>query len=236
MHDLEARQHLEEGPVEGDDMVRLALALAEAVNTPEVKDLTVALLGTALRQARRMAMLEELCSRDALTTLLNRRGVLECLDRERARAERHRRELSVLFLDLDRFKEFNDRYGHRVGDEVLRAVADRASRFLRFQDTVGRLGGDEFLVILPDTGEHEAREIGHRLAAELAGSPVGTSEGALRVEVSFGAASLAGLPDEGDLVECADRRMLARKNRRRRTPRRAVPRPTYLRAVDSTRR
>lgn len=175
------------------------------------------LIAGALAQARRMESLEEQCSRDPLTGLLNRRGVLECLERERSRALRHHRKLSVLFLDLDRFKQINDRHGHPVGDEILRAVAERLLTALRSSDRVGRLGGDEFLVILPDTGARAARKIGSRLTNLLAKDPVKTSSGAMGVGLTFGAASIEEAIRDGDLVGRADRRMLARKRRQKTT-------------------
>ena len=88
---------------------------------------------------------------DELTGLRNRRAILQELDMLLAGARRHGHRLSVLMLDVDRFKTINDRFGHLAGDEVLREVARRIAARLRTEDVAGRLGGDELLIVLPDT-------------------------------------------------------------------------------------
>lgn len=93
---------------------------------------------------------KQLATRDSLTGLSNRRLGEERLAAEVARSERHGHPLSVLLLDLNRFKQINDRYGHPAGDMVLKRFAERLSRVIRASDLAVRLGGDEFLVILPE--------------------------------------------------------------------------------------
>lgn len=93
---------------------------------------------------------QELATRDPLTGLSNRRLGEERLSAEVARSERHGHPLSVLLLDLNRFKGINDRYGHAAGDLVLKAFASRLNKVIRASDLAVRLGGDEFLVILPE--------------------------------------------------------------------------------------
>lgn len=93
---------------------------------------------------------EQLATRDSLTGLSNRRLGEERLAAEVARSERHGHPLSVLLLDLNRFKGINDRYGHPAGDLVLKIFAERLGRAIRASDLAVRLGGDEFLVILPE--------------------------------------------------------------------------------------
>jgi diguanylate cyclase (GGDEF)-like protein len=93
---------------------------------------------------------QKLATRDSLTGLPNRRLGEERLASEVARSERHGHPLSVLLLDLNRFKSINDRYGHAAGDSVLKAFAKRLNRVIRASDLAVRLGGDEFLVILPE--------------------------------------------------------------------------------------
>lgn len=93
---------------------------------------------------------QEMATRDSLTGLSNRRLGEERLASEVARSERHGHPLSVLLLDLNRFKNINDRYGHAAGDAVLKAFAQRLNRVIRASDLAIRLGGDEFLVILPE--------------------------------------------------------------------------------------
>jgi diguanylate cyclase (GGDEF)-like protein len=93
---------------------------------------------------------QELATRDPLTGLSNRRLGEERLAAEVARSERHGHPLSILLLDLNRFKGVNDRYGHAAGDFVLKTFATRLNKVIRASDLAVRLGGDEFLVILPE--------------------------------------------------------------------------------------
>ncbi|MBA5604454.1 EAL domain-containing protein [Duganella sp. FT3S] len=90
----------------------------------------------------------ELSTRDALTNLVNRRSLIQQLEHAVASADRHRTQFALLFLDLDKFKEVNDHYGHEVGDELLRQVAARLTAAVRVSDVVARLGGDEFVVLI----------------------------------------------------------------------------------------
>ncbi|MBA5637978.1 EAL domain-containing protein [Duganella sp. LX20W] len=90
----------------------------------------------------------ELSTRDALTNLVNRRSLIQQLEHAVASADRNRTQFALLFLDLDKFKEVNDHYGHEVGDELLRQVAARLTAAVRVSDVVARLGGDEFVVLI----------------------------------------------------------------------------------------
>lgn len=96
---------------------------------------------------------------DYLTGTLNARHFLELADAELARARRYARMFTLAYLDVDNFKEVNDRFGHLVGDRVLQAVALHLQEKLRRTDLVGRMGGDEFAVLLPETGEDSARAV-----------------------------------------------------------------------------
>jgi diguanylate cyclase (GGDEF)-like protein len=93
---------------------------------------------------------------DVLTGLPNRRLLEDRLDQEVIRATREQRRISLLFIDLDKFKPVNDRYGHAVGDWLLKQVAERMRASLRQSDTAARIGGDEFVVLLPDVKNSEA--------------------------------------------------------------------------------
>jgi len=124
----------------------------------------------------------ELSIRDPLTGLVNRRSLIGQLEHAVARADRHRSQFALLFLDLDRFKSVNDTLGHEGGDELLRQVAARLKAAVRVSDVVARLGGDEFVVLLegkdaPANAASVARKIkeAHENAFEIGGKCVVTS-------------------------------------------------------------
>ena len=112
--------------------------------------------------------IKKLAYRDELTGLPNRTSLTDRLALELAHARRNDEVLALLFLDLDRFKEVNDRYGHHVGDGLLKEVATRLQGALRAGDTVARLGGDEFTVVLPAvSGPDEARRVAEKIRSAL---------------------------------------------------------------------
>jgi diguanylate cyclase (GGDEF)-like protein/PAS domain S-box-containing protein len=116
-------------------------------------------------EIRRVELEEELrqqAIRDPLTGLYNRRFLAEVLQREAARAERYRHPLALVLVDVDNFKDVNDRYGHLVGDEALRRVAKALRENIRRVDYIFRWGGDEFCVVLPETDERGAQEVARR--------------------------------------------------------------------------
>jgi len=179
---------------------------------------TAKIIAAAAGSAVSFERLLEQSSRDSLTGVLNRRGILSLLDREQSRAKRGKHPLSVVFLDIDRFKNINDRFGHSVGDDVLIAVSRHLRDGIRASDAIGRLGGDEYLIVLPDTAPHVASRIGRRLADRIQGTELPTAVGPLRVQVTFGAAGSSTGTAPLRLIERADRRMLSRKRGRRSEP------------------
>ncbi|MFN8574866.1 MAG: diguanylate cyclase [Gemmatimonadaceae bacterium] len=111
--------------------------------------------------------LEALATQDGLTGLKNRRAFEERTRDEIARARRAGRPMSVMLLDIDHFKQFNDSFGHPRGDEVLREVARHITRSLRDTDYAARYGGEEFAILLPDTDREGAHQLGERLRASI---------------------------------------------------------------------
>ncbi len=141
-------------------------------------------------------MLEEklaaLALTDSLTGISNRRAFDEALDREWKRTLREGSQISLLLLDLDHFKEFNDQYGHQVGDDCLRAVAAAVSAAVRLTDMVARYGGEEIAVILPSTATTGAVEVAEKIRAAVEALQItheGYPEGGGWVTVSIGAAT-----------------------------------------------
>lgn len=118
----------------------------------------------------RTAALERLTKIDPLTELFNRRGMTERIEAELARAEREARRVGILWLDIDDFKKINDRHGHAIGDEVLKAVAETIQATLRPYDVAARWGGDEFLIMLQPTDAEILDHLGERLRAAIAAS------------------------------------------------------------------
>ena len=111
--------------------------------------------------------LTDLAQTDPLTGLANRRYLIDQLEREFARARRYDRPLSLVYLDLDGFKELNDRFGHLFGDEVLRGSARSLKAVLRSTDLLARIGGDEFAVLLPETNLSGAENVAQKLRKAL---------------------------------------------------------------------
>jgi diguanylate cyclase (GGDEF)-like protein len=105
---------------------------------------------------------------DTLTRVKNRRAFHQALDKEISRAARSGDPLSLLFVDIDYFKQVNDTYGHPMGDKVLRAVAQYINEMLRKTDHVCRYGGEEFALILPNCGQQRAMEIAERIRMQIA--------------------------------------------------------------------
>ncbi len=118
--------------------------------------------------ARQNERLAELAAIDELTGTKNRRRFREDLDLLFAQAQRLGSPLSLIMLDLDHFKQYNDAFGHPAGDEILKRVGSTLRASLRSHDVVARYGGEEFVVLLPATDEHEASEVAERLRSTIA--------------------------------------------------------------------
>jgi len=161
----------------------------------------------ALRQQRYAA------EHDALTGLANRVLLNQQLDRLLAHAHKTAEPAALLLIDLDRFKEVNDTYGHGVGDELLHVISRRLAECVRTSDLVARLGGDEFAIVLPATDAHGAQQVARQVLSVL-NAPVRLAEATLQVGASVG---LAISPDHGqtraDLLRRADIAMYASKAR-----------------------
>lgn len=144
-------------------------------------------------------------TRDPLTGLFNRRALFERLQTEVLRADRYMRSVTVLLLDLDRFKRVNDQYGHLVGDKVLQSFAIAAQNAVRNVDLVGRYGGEEFLVILPETDAKNALEVAERIRESCEALLVKTDDGLdVRFTTSIGMAQWQEPEELSELVERAD--------------------------------
>jgi diguanylate cyclase (GGDEF)-like protein len=151
--------------------------------------------------------LEQLATRDALTGLANRRCFDDTLSAEWQRALRHQQPLSLLMVDVDNFKQYNDAYGHLGGDECLQRIASAVSSEMRANDLVARYGGEEFAVILPNQSLKGAAIVAERIRCrveQLRLPNLGSKQHV--VTVSIGAATALAAPenDPSQLVAIAD--------------------------------
>lgn len=146
------------------------------------------------------AALVELSLHDALTGVANRRSFFERAGHEFARTKRHDAPLSIAELDIDFFKLVNDRYGHAVGDEVLKSIGTTCQRLLREVDLFARIGGEEFAVLLPDTNLEGARFQGERLRQAIANNRVSIDHTSVSCTISIGVATLK--PSDSCIEDC----------------------------------
>lgn len=205
---LDAEQVREAMDRGADDVLRNPRDGADVVGRTLAASRTKALVEELTAQNER---LEQLVSYDELTGVRNRRAILHELDMLLAGARRHGRRVAVCMLDIDRFKPINDRHGHRVGDDVLREVAQRLGDRLRTEDVAGRLGGDELLAVLPDTDADGAAILGQSVCDGVAETPVSTSAGPIDVTISVGCAAFDDEEESVALLERADRALYAAK-------------------------
>jgi diguanylate cyclase (GGDEF)-like protein len=158
----------------------------------------------ALDNARLHGIVQRQAVTDELTGLANRRSFQETLEAELRRAERFGNTLALVFADLDDFKRVNDRFGHGVGDDVLRAFAGVLRHRVRSIDQAARLGGEEFAVLLPETDAAGAESLAEslRVATSRLAIPVGSSS--VHVTASFGVAAYPQVRTADELMTSAD--------------------------------
>jgi len=162
-------------------------------------------------------LLARMASRDPLTDLLNRRMFMEHLTREVSIACQLNGKLSLIMIDLDHFKQVNDRYGHAFGDRALSHIGARLRALVRESDHVGRLGGEELAILLPAADLQEAIRVAEQLQSSLACEKLPCGSESVRLSASFGVAQLdvAGQEAPDDLLRRADRALYAAKGRGR---------------------
>ncbi|WP_182865885.1 GGDEF domain-containing protein [Rhodopirellula sp. JC639] len=156
-------------------------------------------------------------TRDALTGTMNKRYLLETLNRSIAAAVRQQQPLTVVMLDIDHFKSVNDNYGHLVGDEVLREFGKRVSAGCREDDLLARYGGEEFCLLLSATAADEAAEVAERCRHAVCDQPFQTAAGPLEITASFGFAVLDHQHGETgmELIRRADQQLYQAKRKGR---------------------
>lgn len=173
--------------------------------------LSAALADKTLAARHEHAQMRLLAETDTLTAVFNRRTLLDRLQALIAQARITQQPLALLFLDIDHFKALNDRYGHRVGDDALTAIAYTLRQILRSDDAVGRYGGEEFLVVLPGRDAAQAEAIAERLRTAIAAHAIGGDADDGGLTVSIGVAVLCAGDSVNALIERADQAMYAAK-------------------------
>lgn len=153
---------------------------------------------------RLVVQLRHTARHDALTGLLNRRAIEGILLQETARAIRSGRGFAVAMIDLDHFKEINDRFGHMAGDEVLQSIASALQTRLRATDALARWGGEEFLVLLPNTGIEDACRVAEQLRDVAAHASVQWDGETIGLTLCVGVSVWAGEADPSLVVDRAD--------------------------------
>jgi len=174
------------------------------------------LVGTGLDVTERKKLeheLEHQARTDFLTGIPNRRHFLNLADLELARARRYARPFSMLMLDLDLFKNINDRYGHLTGDLTLQKVVEVCGQILREVDVVGRLGGEEFGIILPETDAAKALQVADRVRQAVANASIPLPNGgSVGITTSVGVATYSEAdPDFDAVLARADRALYEAK-------------------------
>jgi len=157
---------------------------------------------TAIQNARLYTKVQRLATVDSLTGLYNRRALYDFGRREIQRVQLFRRSLSVLFIDIDYFKRFNDSYSYTVGDQMLRAVSDCLKDSIRDVDLIGRYGGEEIVILLPEINLAGAVKVAERLRRQVESLRVETESAELSVTVSIGVATYISVP--GDTASLND--------------------------------
>jgi diguanylate cyclase (GGDEF)-like protein len=167
----------------------------------------------ALDNARLHGIVQRQAVTDELTGLANRRSFQDTLEAELRRAERFGNSLALIFADIDDFKRVNDRFGHGVGDDVLRAFADVLRHRVRSIDQAARLGGEEFAILLPETDAAGAQALAEslRAATSTLSIPVGSSF--VQVTASFGVSAFPPVQSADDLMTSADLALYSAKRR-----------------------
>jgi diguanylate cyclase (GGDEF)-like protein len=160
------------------------------------------------RNVRRLSITDE------LTGLYNRRFLLQMLERERLRAERYATDLSLMMIDIDHFKNYNDRYGHPSGDGLLRVFAGRLLQMARKSDVVARYGGEEFTVLMPDTRLNMAVRMAERLRRDIEAYPFkdGHTQPEGRITISIGCSRFEKSRPGRCLIQSADECLYRAKN------------------------
>jgi diguanylate cyclase (GGDEF)-like protein len=156
--------------------------------------------------------LEHIASIDDLTKLYNRRHFMQLMNRDIIIAQRYEQNLSLLMLDVDNFKSINDKFGHLIGDDMLRLIADTLKTCVRDTDLIGRWGGEEFVVLLLNTDTKTAVQTAQRIIKAVAESKLHINKKEIGTTISIGVSSLdATTTDDESLIQKTDEALFRAK-------------------------
>lgn len=204
-------------PTQGTPMGVLAIVAAEqsalSVECRRVFHILARQAAVALDSIALFEQVSDLARRDGLTRLYNHLYFMDVLEGEVRRARRYRRAVAMLFIDIDRFKQVNDLFGHQAGDQVLTKLAHIFRECVRDTDLVARYGGEEFVVLLPESSEREGALLAERLRKQVELHPFDVDGKQAHITLSIGVASFS--PDQvgtsDELVHAADDALLHAK-------------------------
>lgn len=173
------------------------------------------LIISLFKTAHYLESIKLLAEIDILTGVFNRRKILALLENEFTRTKRYQHPLTILMIDIDSFKQINDRYGHTIGDQALCQIAKSIQETLRKNtDSIGRFGGDEFIIILPETSLNKVKKISARIQANVKLNTQNLTNGMDQVFISIGAAELNDtIQNSNDLIDQADKAMYTIKKK-----------------------
>ncbi|MGM0471205.1 MAG: diguanylate cyclase [Bacillota bacterium] len=161
-------------------------------------------VAVAIENARIYNQMEEMAIRDGLTGLYNHSYFQRTLSSELERVKRYNQQLSLLLLDIDNFKKVNDNYGHPVGDQVLKQLADKLKKITRQMDIVARYGGEEFAIILPETGTKGAKKLAKRINQAIREMVVEEEGVKISITVSIGLTTYQDHLSQKELISRVD--------------------------------
>ena len=211
----ENRKMLEERASELSQQRRAAINLMHEAQTArdEVEKINQELVTRLTEIQQLQDQLREQAIRDPLTNCYNRRFLIESIEREFSRALREDYPISIIMLDIDHFKNVNDTFGHKAGDEVLRGIGELLLHHNRLSDVVARYGGEEFIIMLPNMSIKTAASRAEELRKLILKRQHKVDENTIMVTASFG---IAGFPNHGrvyeEVIEAADKALYSAKN------------------------